>query len=408
MYPKQYSRRSNALAPFSVFCLFVVFLFFLAIALILGIYYGKLNAKNDFVPLDVNSETETSSADNSDKAEASDVVVEQNGIRYVSVGDLGAEITMLDETIYQVNFDASNQFVFCTQTLDYFHNNQLSFLDTAPVVSENKLLIPVSASLFGFTQTEVRDLTLQAVTVASASPVLPNSCTVLNYFKEILATPVFQSDLSAYEPYLNPEDRDGYLILLNAEHGVDKDYRPENLIPVERARYSGNDRATMQEIAAKALDAFLKEAYAVGHNDITVTTAYRSYSNQESRFNYKVSTIQAADPSLSLEEAQKEAARYIQWPGKSEHQTGLACDMHNLPAASTDFGGTPEADWLAENAHHFGFILRYPADKTEITGITYEPWHFRYVGRYHATRMFLLNLTLEEYTDFLALTGEAV
>ena len=81
--------------------------------------------------------------------------------------------------------------------------------------------------------------------------------------------------------------------------------------------------------------------------------------------------------------------------------------MHNLAAADVSFEDQPAATWLKEHAHNFGFILRYPKDKTDITGISFEPWHFRYVGRYHATRMSLLNLTLEEYTAFLSLDKEA-
>ena len=71
--------------------------------------------------------------------------------------------------------------------------------------------------------------------------------------------------------------------------------------------------------------------------------------------------------------------------------------MHNLGAADTAFGDTSEAKWLAENAHRFGFILRYPADKTGITGVQYEPWHFRFVGREAATEIYEQGLCLEEY-----------
>ena len=88
-------------------------------------------------------------------------------------------------------------------------------------------------------------------------------------------------------------------------------------------------------------------------------------------------------------------------PGASEHQSGLCCDMHNLGAADQAFAKEKVAVWLAENAHKFGFILRYEADKQDITGIHYEPWHFRYVGRYHATKMYEADLCLEEYMETL-------
>ena len=80
--------------------------------------------------------------------------------------------------------------------------------------------------------------------------------------------------------------------------------------------------------------------------------------------------------------------------GASEHQTGLTMDVNYL---EQEFGNTPEGKWLAKNAHKFGFIIRYPKDKEKQTGIDWEPWHIRYVGRYHAEQMYKLNMCLEEY-----------
>ena len=75
--------------------------------------------------------------------------------------------------------------------------------------------------------------------------------------------------------------------------------------------------------------------------------------------------------------------------------------MHNISSAEVTFAQKPEAKWLAENCYRFGFILRYPEDKTEITGITFEPWHFRFVGREYATQMHEKNMCLEEYMEYL-------
>jgi len=97
--------------------------------------------------------------------------------------------------------------------------------------------------------------------------------------------------------------------------------------------------------------------------------------------------------------SEEAAAVSVARPGQSEHQSGLGVDMHNAAAANQNFGETPDGIWLAENAHHFGFILRYPADKTDITGIKYEPWHFRYVGRRVAAIIYAGGLCLEEYWE---------
>src|SRR5699024_5056985 len=88
------------------------------------------------------------------------------------------------------------------------------------------------------------------------------------------------------------------------------------------------------------------------------------------------------------------ADTYSARPGHSEHQTGLAFDLNEISDA---FAGTPEAEWLAEHAHEYGFIIRYPADKEDITGYSYEPWHVRYLGKEIAEKVYESGLCLEEY-----------
>ena len=109
-------------------------------------------------------------------------------------------------------------------------------------------------------------------------------------------------------------------------------------------------------------------------------------------------------PSLSRAEAEAKAATVVTYPGSSEHQSGLCVDMHNLSAASQTFGSTPAAKWLASNAHRFGFILRFPQGKDDITGYMWEPWHFRFVGVHYATEIYESGLCFEEY---LAADNEA-
>ena len=140
------------------------------------------------------------------------------------------------------------------------------------------------------------------------------------------------------------------------------------------------------------LEAFLKEAEANGIDDVSVTSAYRSYEEQANLFRDEI----------TITGSESEAAKNVNPPGCSEHQSGLSVDMHNLPAASPAFGETDAAKWLADNAHKFGYILRYPKNKTTITGVSYEPWHFRYVGRYHATKMYELGMCLEEYMEYIS------
>ncbi|MBQ8510396.1 MAG: D-alanyl-D-alanine carboxypeptidase family protein [Clostridia bacterium] len=210
----------------------------------------------------------------------------------------------------------------------------------------------------------------------------------------------FVSNLAAYEEYMNPGNTTEYLTLVNVDHKLGASDVPQDLIVVANTRADGRAQQQMRNIAAKALEALFKEMVAAtGFTDVTVTSAYRSYSQQEYNFNTRLSSY----TNLSYEEAYKITAQVINPPGASEHQLGLVADMHNLAAADVSFGETEQFKWLKENCWKFGFILRYPEDKVDITGISYEPWHYRYVGRYHAQQMYEMNMCLEEYWDYLGL-----
>ncbi|WP_010307309.1 M15 family metallopeptidase [Kurthia senegalensis] len=138
--------------------------------------------------------------------------------------------------------------------------------------------------------------------------------------------------------------------------------------------------------AFEKLNAFAKKS---GYTFNAFST-YRSYERQTVLYeNYKA------------KDGQKAADRYSARPGFSEHQTGLAFDIGdaNVPNdfASNRFGETEAGKWLAENAHKYGFIMRYPNDKEDVTGYMYESWHFRYVGVDIATKIYNDGSTLEEY-----------
>ena len=164
------------------------------------------------------------------------------------------------------------------------------------------------------------------------------------------------------------------------------DYVPE-LVDAQ-VRYVSNPQ--MRPEAAAALGAMFAAAAAEGGGDMQIQNAYRSFSMQTTVHDRLVA-------SLGREKAQAQSAR----PGHSEHQTGLALDIASLPelcSIQACFGQTPQGVWLLANSWRFGFTLRYPADKTPITGYIYEPWHFRYVGVEAATEMHATGVTtLEEF-----------
>ncbi len=128
-----------------------------------------------------------------------------------------------------------------------------------------------------------------------------------------------------------------------------------------------------------------------------ICSAYRSYARQEELYQNKVARLLAQG--RSAEDAETEAARTVALPGTSEHQTGLAVDIvdmnnQNLDESQED---TAVQKWLMEHSWEYGFILRYPSGRSDLTGIIYEPWHYRYVGREAAAEIHEQGVCLEEY-----------
>ena len=209
----------------------------------------------------------------------------------------------------------------------------------------------------------------------------------------------FVADLSDYEQYMCPEDPDAFLILVNRKHTIDGEYVPENLVPISNVRQDGRSES-MVETAEKALQALYIEMRAAGYTDVSVTSGYRSYNKQVSLYN-TYTQREMSDNNISREEAEKIVDTYSARPGTSEHQTGLCCDMHNLGSASQRFANEEVYTWLINNCYKFGFVLRFPEGKEDITGYSFEPWHYRFVGRYHASEMHRLDMCLEEYIEYL-------
>lgn len=219
--------------------------------------------------------------------------------------------------------------------------------------------------------------------------------------EKVAPTYEFLSDLSTYEQYMCPEDPDAYLILVNKEKTIDKNYVPENLVDIRASRSGRTER--MVETAEMALQALYIEMRANGYTDVSVTSGYRSYDKQDYLYRLYTENEMKEHPEWTKEQAQREVDTYSAKPGTSEHQTGLCVDMHNLGSADQRFAQKAAYAWLKENCHKFGFILRFPEGKEDITGYSFEPWHYRFVGRYHASEMYRLDMCLEEYLEYLGM-----
>ncbi len=190
------------------------------------------------------------------------------------------------------------------------------------------------------------------------------------------------------------DEADGLLLLVNPWTPLPEDFVPGELVPVQ------NDQA-VDARAYPDLQDMLGDMSQAGLSPL-ICSSYRSQERQQELYDNKVQRVM--DEGVSREAAQAEAARWVARPGTSEHQTGLAVDIVSLSNQMLDETqeSTPEFQWLAENAWKYGFILRYPNDKSEKTGIAYEPWHFRFVGKEAAEEMHDLGLCLEEYLESLA------
>lgn len=189
-------------------------------------------------------------------------------------------------------------------------------------------------------------------------------------------------------PTVGPYDEEGVPMLINKWNMLPEGYSP----PLADA---GNG----QQLHTSAVEPFKAMQAAAKEDGITLTpiSGYRTHQRQTN--NYNSSIQRYLNQGYSQEEAEELTQRYYAIPGASEHEAGLAMDINSL---ETSFDQTKEFQWLQENCFKFGFILRYAEDTTDITGIYYEPWHYRYVGTNHAKLITEMGITLEEYVELLS------
>ena len=196
-------------------------------------------------------------------------------------------------------------------------------------------------------------------------------------------------------PHQDPTDT---LILVNKNNKAPA--VPVTLVKpdVQPMREAVSENIYMRPEAAAALED-LFEAAAQDGITLYATSGYRSYSTQKAIFERKLERMD-----------EKQANASVAKPGYSEHQTGLAMDIEGETTKGTGlteaFGESPEGIWTAEHCAEYGFIIRYPKGKTNITGYIYEPWHLRYVGKEAAAEITELGVTFEEY--ILAVRSERI
>lgn len=191
---------------------------------------------------------------------------------------------------------------------------------------------------------------------------------------QALAGPAYESDM----------------ILVNKEYGLPWDYEPSDLTPADIAFADGvvESRRLMRADAAEALEEMFSAALEDGIELLGIS-GYRSYYTQKTIYERRLEEM-----------GEKHVSRYNARPGHSEHQTGLAMDVGcpGYTDLTERFAGTDAYRWLRQNAHRFGFIIRYTEDGEEETGYAFEPWHVRYVGD-EATDIWQSGMTMEAYVE---------
>jgi len=186
-------------------------------------------------------------------------------------------------------------------------------------------------------------------------------------------------------PAINSTATDSITILVNKNHSISSTYVPDDLVTVD---LPSTRNTQLRSIAAEGLTKLFAAAENAGF-ELYCCSGYRSYATQAELYAWNVETY-------GVDGAELVSAR----PGMSEHQLGLAMDVTSAAVGFDlleSFGSTPEGLFIKENAHKYGFIVRYPEGKTNITGYAYEPWHLRYLGVDVATEIYNSGKTMEEY-----------
>jgi zinc D-Ala-D-Ala carboxypeptidase len=185
-----------------------------------------------------------------------------------------------------------------------------------------------------------------------------------------------------YENPISSNLNDGYLLLVNKYYNLNENYQPDDLEKVDIGY------GYLRKVANDALNE-MSDAAKEDNITLYVTSAFRSFETQYNLYeNY------------AKRDGFAKADTYSARPGHSEHQTGLAVDLVKKGSTLSNFHLTEDFEWLKENSYKYGFIIRYPLGKEDITGYIYEPWHYRYVGVEVASYIYENKITYDEYYTY--------
>ncbi len=400
---------------FAFFFLVISLTLVLAVKLSLRVKDGPSEVTYKFFVTENGVETELSKR----KYTLSDV--RKNGVYYVSLDDISELLSLryignYDE-ITLSGTDGGEYVTFTKASQNCLINGILFKMSASAYVNENEVYVPIdifeqyypglSVSLdeekMIYSLAFDKDSSSKAFTVKSICAIdglFQNSEQAEDRLSGVSVTELsFVSDLSGHEQYMNPYDCYQYLVLVNRSHALAPSNIPSNLCKVRDSNIPITVKLRLD--AQMSLEAMLKEARANGIMTLTVTNAYKSYGTINTEFYAEVTKKMNSDRSLSKADAEAAVSEYKTRAGYDEYQTGLSCTVLNYGKNAEDFKQSAEFAWLKENAWKFGYILRYPEGKEEITGYDYSAVRYRYVGRYHAEKITNLGMCLEEYVEYV-------
>lgn len=204
---------------------------------------------------------------------------------------------------------------------------------------------------------------------------------------EVIALVNVHRDQNYYENMEITDTSKGNTMLVNKYNALSKDYEVEDLKTISKT-YSYGDNKKLNKEAYDAFISLADDAKKEGYT-ILIVSSYRTYQDQEDVWkDYKASF------------GTKKADAYAARAGSSEHETGLAIDVADYNDKNDKFEATESFKWMQTNAHKYGYILRYPKGKENITGYSYEAWHYRYVGIDTATKVYNEGITYDEYYEY--------
>ena len=207
-------------------------------------------------------------------------------------------------------------------------------------------------------------------------------------YSNIVSLVNVNADYEHYEHDIESDISKNELLLCNKYYKLQEDYVPDDLVKIDNKYYYGEQ----QQIRQDAYDAFINMWNAANAEDIylIINSSFRSFKEQQEVYDYY------KDLNGQIE-ADTIAAR----PGYSEHQTGLSIDIFSKDNTSTKtFANSKAYEWLFNNSYKYGFVLRYPENKEQLTGYKFEAWHFRYVGKKVAEEIHKRDITFDEYYAF--------